>query len=107
MNNKAALFFTAPFPSKFIGMPIGLLYLATEFEKSGFETHLIDLASNGYKFNLTNNWKEIVKNTLNSVKKDIVFIGITTTSPGLYDSLNNPPHPSRCLTCSKPVMLSA
>ncbi len=87
MSNKVALLFTPPFPSKFTGMPIGLLQLATEFDRIGIETVICDLSSNDINPDKPEEWNEDVDDIFNEVKNEIIFIGISTSSPGLRDTI--------------------
>ncbi|TAL67957.1 MAG: B12-binding domain-containing radical SAM protein [Bacteroidetes bacterium] len=90
MNIKRAILFTPLFPSRFEGMPIGLLKLGTYLNSAEIETNIIDLTSQSAN-RLPSNDK--LNSIIDDELKEIVnpnetFIGISITSPSLLEGLD-------------------
>jgi len=86
---KQAILFTPPFPSRFGGMPIGLLELGTMLQQNGIETNIIDLTTRcSGKIWPSQKWQPYVARMLNNiVDPSSCFIGISATSPSLLEGL--------------------
>ncbi|PKP35426.1 MAG: hypothetical protein CVU00_02400 [Bacteroidetes bacterium HGW-Bacteroidetes-17] len=81
-----AILLTVPFPTRFSGMPMGLIEMGTAFENHDIETIIIDLASLSVGGIMTDEeWQiEVYRHVMTIVDYECCFVGISLCSPGVF-----------------------